>query len=355
MVLAAFDPKSSKNVVVYWGQSANPPIPLRKFCDDDVVDVINLSFMNNFGNSPMGINFAGSCWDPTCPAIASDITYCQGKGKIVLLALGGAIGNYGFNNARQATTFATQLWNATAEGRGKYRPFGKAIVDGWNLDIENYKPLYYDVFLKALKKLMDGSKLKRTYYISAAPQCWFPGGVPDESLHVALDTGLVSLIFIQFYNNPSCEVFPKGEGSSFNFDVWDNWRAKKSVNSKLYIGLPGDSASAGSGFTTNIAGAYDLGKKFSSFGGFMFWDAQTAQNSGLSKTAKNVMNGRQAALTVSPSLTNNGKPDTFSNHTTPHPSGHGNLFTEANATQSIPIKSGAPVQKRSLSSRLFRK
>jgi len=67
-----------------------------------------------------------------------DIQTCQSLGKIVLLSLGGAVGTYGFKNANQAETFATTLWNMFAEGYGSLRPFGDALVDGFDLGMRSW-------------------------------------------------------------------------------------------------------------------------------------------------------------------------------------------------------------------------
>jgi chitinase len=63
----------------------------------------------------------------------SDIQTCQAAGKTILLSLGGAIGDYGFTSASQAQGFATMLWNLFGEGTSTTRPFGSAVVDGFDL------------------------------------------------------------------------------------------------------------------------------------------------------------------------------------------------------------------------------
>lgn len=108
-----------------------------------------------------------------------DIQTCQNSGKIILLSLGGAIGNYGFSSASEAQTFATTLWNIFGGGSSSTRPFGSSIVDGFDLgicpsrrsnriDIENKQPSFYSDFITALRTLFaTGSK---QYYITGAPQ-----------------------------------------------------------------------------------------------------------------------------------------------------------------------------------------
>ena len=65
----------------------------------------------------------------------ADIKTCQAAGKIVLLSLGGSVGTYGFSSSSQATTFATTLWNLFGGGSSSTRPFGTAVIDGFDLGI----------------------------------------------------------------------------------------------------------------------------------------------------------------------------------------------------------------------------
>lgn len=62
-VSAAFNAGSSGNVAVYWGQGYDQK-SLSEICDDDTVDIINLSFVNQFpkkkGEYP-ATNFGMSC------------------------------------------------------------------------------------------------------------------------------------------------------------------------------------------------------------------------------------------------------------------------------------------------------
>lgn len=73
---------------------------------------------------------------PNCSKLASDIKTCQAKGKIVTLSAGGATGANAFTDDKQAKAFADLLWNLFYGGTSKTRPFGDAILDGIDLDIE---------------------------------------------------------------------------------------------------------------------------------------------------------------------------------------------------------------------------
>ena len=52
------------------------------------------------------------------------------------MSLGGASGSYGFQNDKDAVTFANTLWDLFGNGKSDTRPFGDAVLDGFDLDIE---------------------------------------------------------------------------------------------------------------------------------------------------------------------------------------------------------------------------
>ncbi len=69
--------------------------------------------------------------------------------------------------------------------------------------------------------------------------------------------------------------------SDYNFATWDNWAKTVSSNKavKVYIGAPGSADAAGEGYvgvSTLANYVSDAQKKWSSFGGVMLWDADTA-------------------------------------------------------------------------------
>src|SRR5882762_9393608 len=79
---------------------------------------------------------------PDCSVMASEIKTCQSNGKIITLSLGGATGAVGFTSDSQATTFAQTLWDNYFEGSSSTRPFGDAVLDGIDLDIEGGSSSY---------------------------------------------------------------------------------------------------------------------------------------------------------------------------------------------------------------------
>ncbi|ORX46534.1 glycoside hydrolase [Hesseltinella vesiculosa] len=279
LALAASIPDNA--VAQYWGQNSaassgdGSQKNLAYYCDD-ATDVLILSFLTDFnvGGLPT-LNFASACTETfsgtnllNCPNIAQDIKTCQDKGKIILLSLGGAAGSYSLSSDNDAKTFAHSLHGMFGKGTNKYRPFGDAVVDGFDLDIEGGGSTGYATLVNTLKSL-DSELL-----ITGAPQCPFP----DAMLGDALDNAEFDAVFVQFYNN-----YCQGTGSNFNFDAWDSWATSTSPNKdvKVFLGLPGSSSAAGSGYLpfTQVASILAKLGPYSSFGGVMFWDAsQTSSN-----------------------------------------------------------------------------
>lgn len=246
--------------------------------------------------------------------LREDIKTCQTThGKTILLSLGGATYNQGgWSSASQAESAAQLVWNMFGPVRtGVDRPFGTAVVDGFDFDFEattNNLP----AFGNKLRGLMDGAGGKK-FYLSAAPQCVYP----DAALGAALNEVPFDFVMIQFYNN-WCGVtnFVPGATSqnAFNMNVWDNWaRNSKNRNVKLYLGIPA-SAGAGGGYTegTKLKAAIDYSKQFSSFGGVMMWDmSQLYANNGF-------LNQVTSALSGSPTTPN---PPTTTTTPPPGPTG----------------------------------
>ncbi|KAL8687535.1 MAG: hypothetical protein Q9224_005121 [Gallowayella concinna] len=149
-----FDAQSSNNVAVYYGQSpATSQTTLAQMCQDGNVDIVILAFLTTYfgaGGYP-AVNLGAACGGPSqkmraagasgllsCPTMENDIKTCQGLGKKVLLSLGGAEATTAFSSASQASDFATKLWDLFGGGSGEnseMRPFGSAVVDGFDIGI----------------------------------------------------------------------------------------------------------------------------------------------------------------------------------------------------------------------------
>ncbi|KAI1821114.1 putative class III chitinase [Xylaria intraflava] len=282
--LAGFNPKGVDNLSVYWGQNsaggASTQGDLKTYCDDNGINIINLAFMDAV-NTPT-VNFASSSNACTpisgtqllrCPQIESDIQYCQGKGKTIILSIGGATySEGGFSSESVAQSAAKNVWSLFgSDTSAKNRPFGKAVVDGFDFDLESSNQ-NFPAFAQQLRDLMDADKSK-SYYLSAAPQCVFPDAADNAMLN-----GVISFdwINVQFYNN-NCGLGNFNNPNAWNFATWDNWAKKtsKNPNVRVLIGAPAGAKAAGSGFVdastlSNIVKT--TASKYSSFGGVMLWD-----------------------------------------------------------------------------------
>ncbi|SCU89036.1 LAFA_0E15852g1_1 [Lachancea sp. 'fantastica'] len=270
-LVLGFEASSKSNVAVYWGQaSAGSQESLASNCQSPDVDIVLLSFLYSFPTS-IDLDFSSACSSSFgdgllhCDQIAQDIKTCQSQGKKVLLSMGGAIGSYGFTSDSQAEDFATTLWDTFAGGSASERPFNDAVVDGFDFDIENQNPTGYAALAKKLREHFNSAS--RDYYLSAAPQCFYP----DASVGDLLNNAEIDFAFIQFYNN-YCNV-----DSHFNWDTWTQFAAgAPNPNIKLYLGLPGSSSAAGSGYLSDLNLVQSTVNKISgsaNFGGIMLWDA----------------------------------------------------------------------------------
>ncbi|KAG5733063.1 Chitinase 1 [Termitomyces sp. T112] len=298
---SAFDVSRYDNVAVYWGQnsygavngndSANWQKRLSFYCNDDAVDTFPIAFLNVFfstGGLP-SIDLANTC-NPTdnvtfpgtklanCTSMAADISACQAKGKIVTLSLGGASASVGFLSDGQAATFAQTIWDLFLGGSSSIRPFGTAVLDGIDLDIEGGSSASYTTFINTIRSRASGASKK--YYITAAPQCVFP----DAALSSVLNAAIFDAVYVQFYNNP-CGLQSFGQANNWNFGLWDDWARFTSPNKnvKIYIGAPASPSAAGSGYQhidtmKNIS--VSMRKSFPSFGGVMLWDVSQAYANG---------------------------------------------------------------------------
>lgn len=220
------------------------------------------------------LNFGGACFVQSaeqigtnllsCPELATQITSCQGLGKKVFLSLGGSTGTSRISDAGQAQSLAKTLWNLFGP-IGEYsldlRPFGDAVLDGFDIDNESRFSENYENLVSALLVhfSMDGS---RKFYLSAAPQCIYPDVSNPISMLQKLD-----FVWVQFYNNSSCNI--GGLGFLTFLQRWSS-DLNSSNTPRIYVGaLSFDEAGSGyqdhEGFASTITQVKRLG--LSNFGG----------------------------------------------------------------------------------------
>ncbi|EIM89719.1 glycoside hydrolase, partial [Stereum hirsutum FP-91666 SS1] len=246
---------------------------------DDSIDTIPLAFLSTaFGDDDLPtVDFSNICSSSggsnDCSDMATDIKACQAKGKTITLSIGGATSSVILSGDSQGKTFADTIWNSFLGGSSDTRPFGDAILDGVDLDLESGDGAGYAAFVTQLRTHTDSAD--KTYYVTGAPQCPYPDAYIGEVLSsVGFDA-----VYVQFYNNPSCGL-TAASTSGWNFATWDKW-AKSSPNPdvKVYIGAPASSSAAGSGYVdadTLAQIAQENRDKYSSFGGVMLWDVSEA-------------------------------------------------------------------------------
>ncbi|KAJ6261318.1 Endochitinase [Drechslerella dactyloides] len=304
---AGWDPNSRSMTAVYWGQNGGASVDPTKqenlltTCQNKDIDIVVVSFVTKFkgkSNYPI-INLSNQCggYLPlaedrkkntdilNCPDIGTMITECQKvHGKKVLLSLGGATyQDKGWASPADARSSANEIWAMFGYYKGapfKYRPFGDAVVDGFDLDFEfaANKP-NTNIFAQQLRNLYAQDKTGRQYLLTAAPQCPHP----DAALDQALTTVPFDAIFIQFYNN-DCGVASwdpkKAQTSSlsFNLQMWQTWATTKSANKriKLFVGLLAGGIKPATGYVSAAQASKilkDSVVRFPNFGGASFWDA----------------------------------------------------------------------------------
>jgi len=316
-MVGAFDPSVNTNLAIYWGQNsygathlndtANWQKRLKYYCEDDrtPTDIIPVAFLTNFnpGGLPT-VNLANICnfgpGSPTnCAFLAEDIETCQNKGKIVTISLGGANAATTFKDDDEGKAYAQTIWDLFLGGKSTTRPFGNAVLDGIDMDIEGGTQTGYKAFLTTLRKLMDGGS--KPYYISAAPQCPYP----DYWIGATLNAVPFDAVFVQFYNN-YCGLDHYDNPNDWNFGTWDNWAKTTSPNPKVkvFIGAPASSTAAGSGYVNPSTIAKIINEtqcKYTSFGGAMLWDmSQAYVNDRYDIAVKNALVGGSCADKVSP-------------------------------------------------------
>lgn len=264
IVASSFSSCQSAGIAIYWGQNSGEGT-LADTCNTDNYQFVNLAFLVTFGNGQTPVlNLAGHC-DPaagTCTSLGAEIKGCQGKGIKVLLSIGGATGSYTLASADDAKQVADYLWNNFLGGQSGSRPFGDAVLDGIDFDIEAGSGQFWDV----LAQNLNGYSQQKKVYLAAAPQCPYP----DAHLDGAIKTGLFDYVWVQFYNNPPCQY----SGNANNLlNAWNQWTSSQAK--QVFLGLPASEAAAPSGgfipadvLTSQVLPSIKSSNKY---GGVMLW------------------------------------------------------------------------------------
>ncbi|KAF4452416.1 hypothetical protein F53441_4762 [Fusarium austroafricanum] len=284
----------------YWGQDGSDS--LKAYCDSGP-EYVTLSFVNQAPENTVsgfpGTNFAGHCGAGVfknkqevdssllkeCYTIKESIPYCQERGVKVLLSIGGvykeAGSNYKVSTDDKGVDFADFLYNAFGPYNKNWngpRPFDsedgstRPAVDGFDFDIEHDLP--NGPYIAMINELR---RLNEKIIITGAPQC--PTSDKYFYMKDMINQAKFDALFIQFYNNPSCDAIPDPSVSwdRFNYDDWEAIieHSEHSQGAKLYVGLPASEAAAPAGGYLEPKAMKDVVcalKDKAHFAGISLWD-----------------------------------------------------------------------------------
>ncbi|KAM3352736.1 hypothetical protein ACQJBY_024124 [Aegilops geniculata] len=276
LLVALFATCHAGSIAVYWGQN-DGEVSLAKTCASGNYKFVVVAFLPQFGKGQKPeLNLAGHC-DPSsggCKILSKDIHSCQRRGVKVLLSLGGADGSYGLSSRGDAHQVAVYLWNTYLGGtRSSSRPLGDAVLDGIDFDIEKGGSKFWGDLARDLKNL------DKKVLLSAAPQCPFPDQWDDG----AIRTGLFDFVWVQFYNNPECQI---SAGRGAFLAAWKRWESLPI--GKLFLGLPASKDAAGTGFVPagKLKSVLPLIKGTPKYGGVMLWAKFYDDHTGYSSAIK---------------------------------------------------------------------
>ena len=124
---------------------------------------------------------------------------------------------------------AKYLWDNFLGGQSDSRPLGDAVLDGIDFDIGTEISGNWAELAKTLDGYRDLQRKKR-YYFSASPHCAFPNATTQHGL----ETGLFDYVWVQFFNDESCEY---SGGINSVKASWSQW-ASSVGSAKVFVGVP---------------------------------------------------------------------------------------------------------------------
>ncbi|KAJ7730881.1 glycoside hydrolase [Mycena maculata] len=296
------------------------------YCQDTIINFIPIAFVDVFfgtGGLP-DLNLANASAfiiadsDPVfagtglanCQFLTAGIEACQAAGKAVTISLGGGAGAGAvFTSDAEAVTFAGTIWDLFLGGSSSTRPFGAAVLDGVDLDIEGGSPTGFASFAAEIRSLSAGAS--KPYYITAAPQCPYPDAYIGSAINAV---GFDAVWRVRILGSQCTAFFLLGYttdltcfNQDWDFSTWDNWAKTVSPNPnvKVFIGAPAAEAAANSGSYVDAAtlGAIAIATRaeYSSFGGIMLWYISTPPNDRYDMQIKNLITTAGGGTTTSTS------------------------------------------------------
>ncbi|POS85025.1 hypothetical protein EPUL_003834, partial [Erysiphe pulchra] len=271
------------------------------------LQIILISFLRSLKNEDLNLaDSIGTCKPINgtdlvyCPEMEEDIIICQKiYGKTILLSIGGAAYNEsGFSTEESASDAADKVWanfGPITDNTTAIRPFGKAVVDGFDFDFESKNPnlLPFGTRLRLLIDMYMKSNDKKLL-LTAAPQCPFPdiffGPLLDGSIYY-------DAIWVQFYNNYcGTDSFLPGNATqtNYNFNTWNKWAidAYPGHDVQVFMGIPGGKNASTTGYISGelLTSVIQYSRNFSNFGGVMIWEMTIiSENKGFLSTVSAAM------------------------------------------------------------------
>lgn len=149
----------TNKLAVYWG-AEDDSTTLKDVCADDSYGIVNLAFVSYFkgdGGYPVldlstldGPSQAQQDVGATSlqdgSSLVSAIKACQSAGKLVIMSLGGAVGNADvtLSGDDEANAMADEMWSLFGGGTNEtltpLRPFGDVKLDGFDIGM---LPLFF--------------------------------------------------------------------------------------------------------------------------------------------------------------------------------------------------------------------
>ncbi|KAJ3031376.1 UNVERIFIED_CONTAM: hypothetical protein HDU68_004455 [Siphonaria sp. JEL0065] len=226
------------------------------------------------------------------------------KKLLVVLSVGGDKASpYDFIKG-DGVQIGNMIYNTFLGGNATNRPFGNAVFDGIELDIEKTRPGYTEEMISLLQTI---KKLSPSTLLSAVPQCYLNDDTIDANTGPVIQSHpeLLDYIIVQYYNNPTCS-YPFG----FNFDLWT-----KRYKGPIVVGLAGNETSAITGGFLNagqLQAVVDMIYNNTQFYGISVYDVSSANLSPYAHTMRDVLDGKVVGSGYPPQ----GPPQDESNYAT---------------------------------------
>ncbi|KAF0924797.1 hypothetical protein E2562_014903 [Oryza meyeriana var. granulata] len=274
--LAAAGAEKGQNTgetVIFWGRNKDEG-SLKETCDTGGYTTVIISFLGAFGHGSYKLDLSGH----PVSAVGADIKYCQSKGKLVLLAIGGQGGEYSLPSSQAAADLHDYLWNAYLGGgrRGVYRPFGDAVINGIDFFIDQGATEHYDELARRLYVHNKDYRATVGVMLTATTRC----GYPDQRLEAALATGLFNRIHVKLFGDGRCTKSSRRES-------FENWAAAY-PDSMVLVGVVASPEADREAYMSPKSLNYDVLRfinKLRNFGGVMVWnryyDKKTNYTAGL--------------------------------------------------------------------------